>query len=185
MKLLKDRVRKVPPGISCTDCIKYANTSNSKQITKCLHIKLCWWHSGQEWTLYRLHSLPEWPESHVRILVQTWLQIRTPTIQFTYIQKKVEKIKYKNLELRLYTLSNIEWKLVKETFPELFNSTNTKSMNWIILSERSDDYLLHAYQKRLSSGIQTLSKKQRMIQRILCTLHNLNKEWLILSLLRM
>ena len=64
----------------------------------------------------------------------------------------------KNVELRLYTLSNIEWKLVKETFPELFVLTYTKSMNWIILSERSDDYLLHAYQKRLSSGIQTLLK---------------------------
>ena len=65
----------------------------------------------------------------------------------------------KNVELRLYTLSNIEWKLVKETFPELFVSTYTKSMNWLILSERSDNYLLHAYQKCLSSGIQTLLKE--------------------------
>ena len=75
----------------------------------------------------------------------------------TQLQVELE-LSTKNVELRLYTLSNIEWKLVKETFPELFVLTNTKSMNWIILSERSDDYLLHAYQKRLSSGIQTLLK---------------------------
>ena len=73
----------------------------------------------------------------------------------TQLQVELE-LSTRNVDLRLYTLSNIEWKLVKETFPGLFNSTNTKSMNWIILSERSDDYLLHAYQKRLSSGVQTL-----------------------------
>ena len=73
----------------------------------------------------------------------------------TQLQVELE-LSTKNVELKLYALSNIGWKLVKETFPGLFNSTNTKSMNWIILSERSDDYLLHAYQKCLSSGIQTL-----------------------------
>ena len=36
-----------------------------------------------------------------------------------------------------------------------------QSMNWIILSERSDNYLLHAFQKRLSSGIQTLLKETK------------------------
>ena len=61
----------------------------------------------------------------------------------------------------LYASSNIEWKLVKETFPELFVLTYTKSMNWLILSERSDNYLLHAYQKCLSSGIQTLLKETK------------------------
>ena len=141
---------------------KYANTSNSKNITKCLHIKLCWWHSGQKWTLYRLHSLPEWPESHVWILVQTWLQIRTPTILFTSIQEKVERIIYKKCGIMNFiSCQNIEWRLVKETFPELFFSTYTKSMNWIILSKKSDNYLLHAYQKRLSSGIQTLLKETK------------------------
>ena len=58
---------------------------------------------------YRLYSLPKRPGSHVRILVQTWLQIRTPTIQFTSIQKKVEKLSTKNCGIiNLYTLSNIE-----------------------------------------------------------------------------
>ena len=73
----------------------------------------------------------------------------------TQLQVELE-LSTKNVELRLYTLSNIKWKLVKETFPGLFNSTNTKSMNWLSLSERSDNYLLHAYQKLLYSGIQTL-----------------------------
>ena len=41
-----------------------------------------------------------------------------------------------------------------------------QSMNWIILSERSNNHLLHAYQRLLFSGIQTLSKKQSMIQKI-------------------
>ena len=126
-------------------CCLFSKMFVSDKINK-LHIKLCWWRSGQKWTLYRLDSLPEWPESHVRILVQTWLQIRTPTIQFTSIQKKVEKLSTKNCGIiNLYTLSNIEWKLVKEIFPELFVSTYTKSMNWLILSERSDNHSLHAY----------------------------------------
>ena len=71
-------------------------------------------------------------------------------------RKRLENYLQKMWNNELYTLSNIEWKLVKETFPGLFNSTNTKSMNWLSLSERSDNYLLHAYQKLLYSGIQTL-----------------------------
>ena len=64
---------------------------------------------------------------------------------YLYSGKGWENYLQKMWNNELYALSNIEWKLVKETFPELFVLTYTKSMNWLILSERSDNYLLHAY----------------------------------------
>ena len=64
---------------------------------------------------------------------------------YLYSEKGWKIINKKLWNYELYTLSNIEWKLVKEIFPELFVSTYTKSMNWLILSERSDNHSLHAY----------------------------------------
>ena len=114
----------------------------SDKINK-LHIKLCWWRSGQKWTLYRLYSLPKRPGSHVRILVQTWLQIRTPTIQFTSIQKKVGKLSTKRCGIKTLYLVKHWMETFQGNISRIVWLNPHQSMNWIILSERSDNYLLH------------------------------------------
>ena len=114
-----------------------------------------------EMNIIQTYSLPKRPGSHVRILVQTWLQIRTPTIQFTSIRKKVGKLSTKRCGIKTLYLDKHWMETFQGNISRIVWLNPHQSMNWIILSERSDNYLLHAFQKRLSSGIQTLLKETK------------------------